>query len=320
LLFHGRVATPQNRKDGEVPKGKPVSPRVVDLFAGCGGLSLGFERAGWNVVFAADSWEAAVNCYRSNLTHPIAQIDLSQPTNLYDALADVAFDVIVGGPPCQDFSTAGTRVESKRADLTEAFAQIVCDLAPRAFVMENVPRTQKSAALARARQKFLARGYQIVEHVLDASFFGVPQARKRLFVVGMLDRDPNRFSEAIELQRTTKQMTVRDYFGDRLGTEHYYRHPRNYSRRGVYSIDEPSPTVRGVNRPVPPGYPGHPGDSAPIGPTVRPLTFQERAEVQTFPRTMHLNGTKSDLELLVGNAVPVNLASAVARALRTAIV
>ncbi len=290
--------------------------RVVDLFAGCGGLSLGFERAGYDIVFAADSWKAAVDCYRSNLSHPIEQIDLSRPRDLYDSLGSTEFDIVVGGPPCQDFSTAGTRVERSRADLTEVFASIISHLMPRAFVMENVPRTQSSSAFARARHIFLDSGYSIAEHVLDASFFGVPQARKRLFVVGFLDRDASAFSEAIMNLQTPKRMTVRDYFGDRLGTDYYYRHPRNYNRRGVYSIDEPSPTVRGVNRPIPPGYPGHPGDAAPIGPHVRPLTFQERAEIQTFPNSMKLMGPKSDLELLIGNAVPVNLARAVGEALR----
>lgn len=293
--------------------------RTVDLFAGCGGLSLGLERAGYEIVFAADSWDAAVDCYRRNLKHRVEQLDLSEPQNLISALGGIEFDVVVGGPPCQDFSTAGTRIESGRADLTETFAEIVCRLGPRAFVMENVPRTQRSAALSRARKRLLARGYQIVEHVLDASHFGVPQARKRLFVVGLLDRDPHGFSEKIEELKTPEPMTVRDYFGARLETDFYYRHPRNYSRRAVYSIDEPSPTVRGVNRPIPPGYPGHPGDAAPIGPTVRPLTFMERAEIQTFPREMVLTGTKSDLELLIGNAVPVNLARAVGLALRAAL-
>lgn len=303
-----------------MPKRKsPDALKVVDLFAGCGGLSLGFERAGYDIVFAADSWDAAVDCYRTNLPHRMEQIDLSAPQSLYESLGSTDFDIIIGGPPCQDFSTAGTRVERFRADLTEIFARIVCDLKPAAFVMENVPRTQHSAALARARGVFSEHGYRIVEHVLDASHFGVPQARKRLFVVGLLDGNPEGFSDAIEGLRAPRQMTVRDYFGDRLGTDFYYRHPRNYSRRGVYSIDEPSPTVRGVNRPIPPGYPGHSRDAAPIGPGVRPLTFQERAEIQTFPPSMKLVGTKSNLELLIGNAVPVNLARAVGQALREAL-
>ena len=58
-----------------------------------------------------------------------------------------------------------------------------------------------------------------------------------------------------------KHLTIRDYLGNEFGLEYYYRHPRNYSRRAILSIDEPSPTVRGVNRPVAPGYPGHKADA-----------------------------------------------------------
>lgn len=111
-------------------------------------------------------------------------------------------------------------------------------------------------------------------------------------------------------------MTLRDYFGNKLGFEHYYRHPRSYKRRGVFSIDEPSPTIRGVNRPVPDGYPGHAGDTAPVASGVRPLTTKERSLVQTFPESFELVGTKTDLEQIIGNAVPVKLAEFVANAVR----
>ena len=92
------------------------------------------------------------------------------------------------------------------------------------------------------------------------------------------------------------RMTLRDYFGDSLDTEHYYRHPRNYSRRAVFSVDEPSPTVRGVNRPIPGGYPGHHGDTERDLSKVRPLTTLERARIQTFPPSFKLAGSKTNLE------------------------
>ena len=72
-------------------------------------------------------------------------------------------------------------------------------------------------------------------------------------------------------------MTLRVYFGAALHIEFYYRHPRNYCRRAVYSIDEPAPTMRGVNRPVPKGYPGHPNDACPVDENVRALTTLERS-------------------------------------------
>ena len=95
---------------------------------------------------------------------------------------------------------------------------------------------------------------------------------------------------------------------NRLPFEHYYRHPRSYARRAVFSIDEPSPTIRSVNRPIPKGYPGHAGDPVPISREMRALTTQERALIQTFPVDFKFPGTKSDSEQGIGNAVPVKLA------------
>lgn len=107
-------------------------------------------------------------------------------------------------------------------------------------------------------------------------------------------------------------MTIRDYLGDSLGIEHYYRHPRSYKRRAVFSIDEPSPTIRGVNRPIPKTYIKHSGDTSTISDQVRPLTTIERSYLQTFPKDFIFEGSKTDLEQMIGNAVPVKLAEYVA--------
>ena len=97
-----------------------------------------------------------------------------------------------------------------------------------------------------------------------------------------------------------------------LGIEYYYRHPRSYARRGIFSIYEPSPTIRGVNRPIPKGYKKQNGDPIEISDQVRPLTTKERSLIQTFPKDFILNGSKTDLEQIIGNAVPVKLAEYVA--------
>ena len=110
-------------------------------------------------------------------------------------------------------------------------------------------------------------------------------------------------------------MTLREYFGEQLGFTHYYRHPRSYARRGIFSIDEPSPTIRGVNRPIPKGYPGHSGDTMPSDESLRSLTTLERAYIQTFPKNFVFPGYKTDIEQVIGNAVPVKLAEYVARCL-----
>ncbi|MCC5848631.1 MAG: DNA cytosine methyltransferase [Verrucomicrobia bacterium] len=291
--------------------------KVVDLFAGGGGLSLGFMNAGFDVVAAFDHWDSAIRFYRENITdHPIFKEDLNDP-DCASRIAAFRPDMIVGGPPCQDFSSAGSRDETKgRANLTISFSEIISNLKPAYFVMENVERARKSKAFQVARDNFLASGYQLTAMVLDASLCGVPQKRKRFFVYGELDGEMNSLLPYIMKNQADRPMTLRDYFGDRLDFDHYYRHPRSYKRRGVFSVDEPSPTIRGVNRPVPDGYPGHAGDTTPVTNGVRPLTTKERSLVQTFPESFELVGTKTDLEQIVGNAVPVKLAEFVARAIR----
>jgi len=285
---------------------------VVDLFSGCGGMSLGFERAGFEVVAAFDSWDPAVNCYSTNFNHPILKTDLSRVTSVVPELKILRPEVIIGGPPCQDFSSAGKRIEAGRADLTNSFAQIVATIKPAAFVMENVERARLSVAYAKAKSILSKSGYRITELLLDASFFGVPQIRKRLFCVGILNgADEGGIAKKVAAMASSQPMTVREYLGDEFGIEYYYRHPRNYSRRAVYSIDEPSATIRGVNRPVPPGYPGHPNDACEVTPILRPLTMAERARIQTFPRSFRLVGNKSEIEQMIGNAVPVELARVV---------
>lgn len=111
-----------------------------------------------------------------------------------------------------------------------------------------------------------------------------------------------------------KTMTVYDYLGYELGIEYYYRHPRSYARRAIFSIYEPSPTIRGVNRPIPKGYKKHRGDASDITENVRPLSTVERSYIQTFPKRFRLKGTKTALEQMIGNAVPVKLAEYVANA------
>jgi DNA (cytosine-5)-methyltransferase 1 len=291
--------------------------RVVDLFAGCGGMSLGFEKAGFSVVAAFDAWAAAARCYSSNFDHHIQEIDLSKVKTATGAIGEFQPDLIIGGPPCQDFSSAGNRKERSRADLTLAFAQIVSSVKPTAFVMENVERARLSEAYKNARPVFLKAGYALTEVVLDASHYGVPQARKRFFCIGLQASCANGLSDRIASMATTDKLSVRGYLGMEFGLERYYRHPRNYNRRAIYSIDEPSATIRGVNRPVPPGYLGHRLDAGAVTPDLRSLSTLERARVQTFPKTFVFDDTKSALELMIGNAVPVELARSVASALRS---
>lgn len=112
-------------------------------------------------------------------------------------------------------------------------------------------------------------------------------------------------------------MTVRDYLGDRLNTQFYYMHPRSYNRRGVFSIDEPAATIRGINRPIPENYKMHPADKAQVSEGVRALTTRERGYLQTFPDSFEFPGAKTDVELAIGNAVPPALAFFIAKCIET---
>lgn len=291
--------------------------KCVDLFAGCGGLSLGFEQAGLTVCAAFEKWDKAIDIYRQNFNHPVYDIDLTDEKKAVEIIQTYSPDLIMGGPPCQDFSSAGKRdVTLGRADLTYHFANIVCAVRPTWFVMENVEQIKKSHILHDVVEQFIQAGYGLTSTILDASYCGVPQARTRFFLIGKLGENHHFLQPLLSENLADKPMTVRDYLGNSLNLEYYYRHPRNYNRRGIFSIDEPSPTVRGVNRPVPKGYQLNNGDPQHIDlADIRPLTTIERSYIQTFPKEFLFSGTKTDLEQMIGNAVPVNLAKFIANAI-----
>lgn len=283
--------------------------KAIDLFCGGGGLSKGLSDAGIEISAAFDNWDAAISFYKRNIHgHPIENLDLVDSNVVAEHLHKYDFDIIVGGPPCQDFSSAGKRDETgEHANLTISYAQIIGVIRPKYFMMENVERAQKTKTFTRALDIFKHAGYGLTVTVLDASLCGVPQKRKRVVVFGILDGPNNLLIPAIRRNQCSTPMTIRDYFGNKLGINYYYRHPRSYARRAVFSIDEPSPTIRGVNRPVPQGYPGHPGDATPVSEGIRPLTTKERSLIQTFPESWDVSGSKADIEQIIGNAVPVKL-------------
>lgn len=289
---------------------------TIDLFAGCGGLSAGFNNAGIENIAGYDNWNAAVDVYNANNKDHAEVLDLSDVENTLARLEQYKgnIDGIIGGPPCQDFSLAGKRVEGDRAALTIKYANIIKDMKPTFFVMENVARAEKAEAYKKALDILTAAGYGISKRVIDASRVGVPQSRKRLITIGWLNANKNdEIGQLLDAGLSEHRTTMRDYFGDSLNTEHVYRHPRSYQRRAIFSIDEPHPTIRGTNRAVAPGYPGHPADSAPKE-QARSLTTEERARVQTF-EGWRWEGSRTSIEQMIGNAVPVKLAEYIARAI-----
>jgi len=277
-------------------------------------MSLGFADAGFNVTAAFDNWLPAIEVYKNNFDHPIHQQDLSNVSESIKLISSYSPQMLIGGPPCQDFSSAGKRdVTLGRADLTTNFSEIVNQLKPNWFVMENVEQIKKSDILREVIEE-LKGEYGLTTVILNAALCGAPQSRTRFFLVGNKGGEHNELAPVFQRNLAPSMMTVRDYFGDKLGTEYYYRHPRNYSRRGVYGLDEPSATIRGVNRPIPGGYSFNKNDPKDITmDAVRQLTTDERAQIQTFPASFKWLGSKTNREQMIGNAVPVALGSFVGK-------
>lgn len=167
---------------------------VIDLFCGCGGFSKGFEQAGFNIKLGIDVWEDAVKTYRHNF--PEAATIIEDITNLMgkDLLkaADLSaddVDVIIGGPPCQGFSLSGKRMlDDPRNILYKSFVKIVEYIQPKIFVMENVPglvRLFNGRVKDQVIEDFTNIGYRVDMSQLISCDYGVPQARKRVFFVGL---------------------------------------------------------------------------------------------------------------------------------------
>ena len=168
---------------------------VIDLFAGCGGLSLGFEMAGFNIPLAIEIDEWASETYEKN--HPSTKVltdDITQIINLKDIISkeDLPIDGIIGGPPCQGFSLSGNRdKKDPRNSLFMEFVRFVEYFKPKFFVMENVPGilSMKTKDNEKVKDIILseydAAGYNVKICKLNAAEYGVPQARVRIFFIGI---------------------------------------------------------------------------------------------------------------------------------------
>ena len=278
-------------------------------------MSLGLQKAGFDVKAGFEFWDSAIRVYAENFKHPVIKQDLSNVDESVSKIAPFKPDLIVGGPPCQDFSTVGHQNEGLgRAVLSVHYSQIVCQILPKFFIMENVANIKNSQSFKKVIENFKKAGYGLTQRVLDAAYCGVPQTRKRMFIIGGLNEKDDFLGNELDAALSDKPMSIHDYLGDKLGTEYYFRVPTNYTRRGVFSIYEPSMTIRAVDRPIPKGYKGNVNDSAPLH-MARCLTPKERSFIQTFPDSFNFIGSKTDLQTMIGNAVPVNLAKYVGQAL-----
>jgi DNA (cytosine-5)-methyltransferase 1 len=163
------------------------APTFFDLFAGAGGLSLGLGQAGWTCLSAIDAWDDAVETYRSNIHgQPAHSVDIHDVNGawLKENLAQRP-DWVVGGPPCQGWSTVGKRLwDDERNELFTEFMRVVRLLEPDNFLIENVLGLRDMGAAPDVRALFEGIGYTVSFHVVRAATFGVPQMRRRVLFIG----------------------------------------------------------------------------------------------------------------------------------------
>lgn len=158
----------------------------IDLFAGCGGLSLGFQNAGFEILAACDNWQTAIEIYRQNFRHKIYYRNLERWQESITFFRKFEPDFIIGSPPCQDFSSAGKRNEnSGNGDLTISFANIFVSFLSQFFVMENVERFNKTEKYKISKAIFENAGYGISEKNIRCEFMWRSSETKKIF----LDRD-----------------------------------------------------------------------------------------------------------------------------------
>lgn len=334
-------------------------PTAISLYSGAGGLDLGFIEAGFEVLWANDADPFAVQTYSANIGDHTVHGDV-----LKVLMPEISPDVVIGGPPCQGFSVIGRmRLDDPRSRHVFEFLEIVERLHPRAFVMENVkslganPRWEPLRVELRERAERL--GYATRLMVLNAAHFDVPQARVRMFFVGVVDAAPPvptpttrgrppSVREALSLLPRFGEPGNDTMTGARVvptrepvmrPTAHRGSLLFNGSGRPL-DLDRPAKTLpasMGGNatpiidqdeldhgaEPWVVGYHRHlaeGGKPFAVAPErLRRLTVEECAVLQSFPVGFTFRGPRVAQYRQVGNAVPPRLAYAVASALLPAL-
>lgn len=176
-----------------------MNPKVIDLFSGVGGMSLGFEKQGFDVVLANEYDKSIAESYIKNhkntkmVCGDITKLNFNDTFGKYKG----KIDVIIGGPPCQGFSQKGKRktIHDERNYLFKYYVDVVKLVNPKYFVMENVPNllsAQGGMFKDEIMELFNSIGYSLKVGVLNASDYGVPQNRKRAIIIGKLNEEaPN---------------------------------------------------------------------------------------------------------------------------------
>ena len=319
--------------------------KVVSLFSGAGGLDLGFEKAGFNIL-AANEYDSTIwETYESNHSSPLIRGDIRK----IDSSMFPDCDGIIGGPPCQSWSEAGSLkgIDDPRGQLFYEYIRILKDKQPAFFLAENVsgmlaPRNKE--AVNNILRMFNEVGYNVKLKMLNAKNYGVAQDRDRIFYVGFrrdLDVDyhyPEPYDKQICLKDVIYDLTdsaipakEKDNTNGqlcRVPNHEYYVGSYStifMSRNRVRSWDTQAFTVQASGRQcqLHPQAPPMPK----IGPNknifapgfehlYRRLTVRECARIQGFPDDFifHYNKTNDGYKM-VGNAVPINLAYEMAKSI-----
>lgn len=217
--------------------------KIIDLFCGIGGLSLGFEQSGFEVLYAVDMWEDAVKTYNHNRKDKVARVMSVEDFNkevLPHLASENKITGIIGGPPCQGFSTVGKReIDDPRNKMYLEFYKAVKLAKPDFFVIENVKgmlTLNKGAFVKDLLDRFGENGlgYTISYKLLNAADYGIPQNRYRVFYVGIKNQKFE-FPPAYDYQLTAKE-GISDLLHS--NNEHYGSEPQNEYQRTLRGSQE----------------------------------------------------------------------------------
>lgn len=319
--------------------------KVVSLFSGCGGLDLGFRQAGFKIIWANESNPAIWTTYMEN--HPGTQLDRRPIQEV--ALDQIPrCDGIIGGPPCQSWSFAGSRQGSNdpRGKLFFSFVRILQQKQPKFFLAENVAgilSRRHEAAWNLLQNRLKDCGYRLYYRLLNAYDFGIPQTRKRLILIGirsdldtgfdfpipsptkrvlsdaLRDLPPAIAAPSSGVRKSTTSIPNHEYFTGDFS-------PRYMGRNRVRTWEEPSFTIVATARHIP-LHPQAPrmvkvardqfGFAAEHKSLYHRLSVRECARIQTFPDhfIFHYQSVTAGYTM-VGNAVPVELGRRLAQSLQ----
>jgi len=195
--------------------------KIVDLFSGVGGLSYGFSKLkDFEIIMANEIEQDIAKAY--SLNHPnvnMINCDISKLTKdmIKETIKDNIIDVVVGGPPCQSYSTLGKRQMDDRANLFKQYKRVLNIIKPKAFVFENVTgilSMDKGNLFKNVQKEFEELGYQLKHKILNAVDYGVPQQRERVILVGFLNNNNFEYPSPTHGEGLTPYLTLKDALGD----------------------------------------------------------------------------------------------------------